>query len=111
MFDELSEKLSAALGTLRGRGVLTDESVKDGLRTIRRVLLGADVRFEVSRTFVERVEAKAVGLPALKTVAPGQQLVKYVYEELVTLLGEQAAAIRFASVPPTIVLDRKSTRL
>jgi len=103
MFDELSEKLSAALGQLRGRGVLTEESVKDGLRTIRRVLLEADVGFEVSRTFVERVEAKAVGLPALKTVAPGQQLVKYVYEEMVTLLGEQAAAIRFASVPPTIV--------
>jgi signal recognition particle subunit SRP54 len=103
MFDELSEKLSAALGQLRGRGVLTEESVKDGLRTIRRVLLEADVGFEVSRTFVERVEAKAVGLPALKTVAPGQQLAKYVYEELVALLGEQAAAIRFASVPPTIV--------
>ena len=103
MFDELSEKLSAALGQLRGRGVLTDESVKDGLRTIRRVLLEADVGFEVSRTFVERVEAKAVGLPALKTVAPGQQLVKIVHEELTALLGEQAAAIRFASVPPTIV--------
>jgi len=103
MFDELSEKLSAALGQLRGRGVLTEEAVKDGLRTIRRILLEADVGFEVSRAFVERVEAKAVGLPALKSVAPGQQLVKIVHEELVALLGEQPAAIRFASVPPTIV--------
>jgi len=103
MFDELSEKLSAALGQLRGRGVLTEEAVKDGLRTIRRILLEADVGFEVSRAFIERVEAKAVGLPALKSVAPGQQLVKIVHEELVALLGEQAAAIRFASVPPTIV--------
>ncbi len=103
MFDELSEKLSAALGQLRGRGVLTEEAVKDGLRTIRRILLEADVGFEASRTFVERVEAKAVGLPALKTVAPGQHLVKIVYEELVALLGEQPAAIHFASVPPTIV--------
>jgi len=105
MFDELSEKLSAALGQLRGRGVLTEETVKDGLRTIRRILLEADVGFEVSRTFVERVEAKAVGLPALKTVAPGQQLVKMVYEELVALLGgaDGPAAIRFASVPPTVV--------
>ncbi len=104
MFDELSEKLSAVLGQLRGRGVLTEDAVKDGLRTIRRVLLEADVGFEVSRTFVERVEAKAVGLPALRTVAPGQQLVKMVYEELVALLGEQPAAIKFASVPPTVVL-------
>jgi signal recognition particle subunit SRP54 len=103
MFDELSEKLSAALGQLRGRGVLTEEAVKDGLQTIRRILLEADVGFEVSRAFIERVEAKAVGLPALKSVAPGQQLVKIVHEELVALLGEQAAAIRFASVPPTIV--------
>jgi len=106
MFDELSEKLSAALGQLRGRGVLTEEAVKDGLRTIRRILLEADVGFEVSRTFVERVEAKAVGLPALKTLAPGQQLVKMVYEELVALLGGDGPppAIRFASVPPTVVL-------
>ena len=105
MFDELSEKLSAALGQLRGRGVLTEETVKDGLRTIRRILLEADVGFEVSRTFVERVEAKAVGLPALKSVAPGQQLVKMVYEELVALLGGDGppAPIRFQSVPPTVV--------
>ena len=103
MFDELSEKLSAVLGPLRGRGVLTEDAVKDGLRTIRRVLLEADVGFEVSRSFVERVEAKAVGLPALKTVSPGQHLVKIVHEELIALLGEQPAAIRFASVPPTIV--------
>ncbi len=105
MFDELSEKLSAALGQLRGRGVLTEETVKDGLRTIRRILLEADVGFEVSRTFVERVEAKAVGLPALKTVAPGQQLVKMVHEELVALLGGEGPPpqIRFASVPPTVV--------
>ena len=75
------------------------------MREIRRILLEADVGFEVSRTFVERVEAKAVGLPALKTVAPGQQLVKMVYEELVVLLGGDGppAAIRFASVPPTVV--------
>ena len=103
MFDELSEKLSAALDQLRGRGVLTEEAIRDGLETIRRVLLEADVGFDVARGFTERVAEKAVGLPALKSVAPGQQLVKIVHEELVRLLGEQPAAIRFASVPPTIV--------
>ena len=103
MFDELSEKLSAVLGQLRGRGVLTEEAVRDGLVTVRRVLLDADVGYEAAQQFTERVEARAVGLPALKSVAPGQQLVKIVHEELVRLLGEQSAAIRFASVPPTIV--------
>jgi signal recognition particle subunit SRP54 len=103
MFEELSEKLSAVLGQLRGRGVLTEEAVRGGLLTVRRALLEADVGFEAAQQFAERVEAKAVGLPALKSVAPGQQLVKIVYEELILLLGEQPAAIRFASVPPTIV--------
>jgi signal recognition particle subunit SRP54 len=103
MFDELSEKLSAVLGQLRGRGVLTEEAVRDGLKTVRRALLEADVGFEAAQQFGERVEAKAVGLPALKTVSPGQQLVKIVHEELIRLLGEQPAAIRYASVPPTVV--------
>ena len=103
MFDELSEKLSAVLGQLRGRGVLTEEAVGEGLKTVRRALLEADVGFEAAQQFSERVEAKAVGLPALKGVAPGQQLVKIVHEELIRLLGEQPAAIRFASVPPTVV--------
>ena len=103
MFDELSEKLSAVLGQLRGRGVLTEEAVRDGLKTVRRALLEADVGFEAAQQFSDRVEAQAVGLPALKSVAPGQQLVKIVHEELVRLLGEQPAAIRFASVPPTVV--------
>ena len=103
MFDELSEKLSAVLGQLRGRGVLTEEAVRDGLKTVRRALLEADVGFEAAQQFGERVEARAVGLPALKTVSPGQQLVKIVHEELIRLLGEQPAAIRYASVPPTVV--------
>jgi signal recognition particle subunit SRP54 len=103
MFDELSEKLSAALNQLRGRGVLTEEAIREGLETVRLALLEADVGFDVARGFTERVAEKAVGLPALKSVAPGQQLVKIVHEELVRLLGEQPALIRYASVPPTIV--------
>jgi len=103
MFAELSDKLSAALGKLRGRGVLTEEAVQAGLEELRRVLLEADVGYDVARQFTDRVAEKAVGLPALKSVAPGQQLVKFVHEELVHLLGEQQAPIRFASVPPTVV--------
>ncbi len=104
MFDELSGKLNAALQKLTGRGVLTEEAVKEGLREIRRVLLEADVSFELTREFLERVQAKAVGLATIKDVRPGHQLVKIVYDELVTLLGEKQAPLAFASVPPTVIL-------
>ncbi len=103
MFGELSEKLSAALLRLRGRGVLTEAAVREGLEEVRRALLEADVGFDVARSFTDRVAEKAIGLPALGTVAPGQQVVKIVYDELVALLGEKQAPIRHASVPPTIV--------
>jgi signal recognition particle subunit SRP54 len=104
MFGTLSENLSAALKKLSGRGVLTEADVKDGLREIRRVLLEADVSFEVTRTFVERVRERAVGLEAIKAVSPGQQLVKIVHDELVVLLGEKRAPLTFSSVPPTVML-------
>jgi signal recognition particle subunit SRP54 len=103
MFGELSEKLTAALNRIRGRGVLTEEAVQAGLQEIRRVLLEADVGFDVAGQFTDRVAQQAVGLPALRTVAPGQQLVKIVHEELVRLLGEKQELIRHASVPPTVV--------
>ena len=104
MFEELSAKLTAALGKLTGRGVLTEEAVKDGLREIRRVLLEADVSFDLTREFLERIEKRAVGAQLLKAVRPGDQLVKIVYDELVTLLGERQAPLGFASVPPTVIL-------
>ena len=104
MFDELSAKLTAALAKLTRRGVLTEEAVRDGLREIRRVLLEADVSFDLTREFLERVEQKAIGAEVLKAVRPGDQLVKIVYDELVTLLGEKQAPIGFASVPPTVIL-------
>ncbi len=104
MFDELSAKLNAALSKLTGRGVLSEEAVTEGLREIRRVLLEADVSFDLTREFLERVREKAVGVAALKAVRPGQQLVKIVYDELVTLLGEKQAPIAYASVPPTVIL-------
>ncbi len=104
MFDELSSKLTATLRNLTGRGVLTEEAVREGLREVRRVLLEADVSFELTREFLERVQAKAVGVLQLKDVRPGQQLVKIVYDELVALLGEKQAPLAFASVPPTVIL-------
>jgi signal recognition particle subunit SRP54 len=104
MFDELSSKLTATLRTLTGRGVLTEDAVKEGLREIRRILLEADVSFDLTRDFLERVQAKAIGANALADVRPGHQLVKIVYDELVVMLGEKQAPIGHATVPPTVIL-------
>jgi signal recognition particle subunit SRP54 len=104
MFSTLSERLAAALKQLTGRGVLSEDDVREGLREVRRVLLEADVAFDVARRFTERVRERAVGVAALKAVSPGQQLVKIVHDELVALLGERAAPLAFASLPPTVVL-------
>jgi signal recognition particle subunit SRP54 len=104
MFDELSEKLEATFARLRGRGVLTEADIKEGLREVRRVLLEADVNFQLTREFLERVEKQAVGVLALKTVSPAQQLVKIVYDELTAMLGERREGLRLSSVPPTIVM-------
>ena len=104
MFDELASKLAATLQRLTGRGVLSEDAVREGLREIRRILLEADVSFELTREFLERVEAKAVGQQVIKSVRPGQQLVKIVYDELVAMLGEKPAPIAHATVPPTVIL-------
>ena len=104
MFDELSEKLEATFARLRGRGVLTDADIKEGLREVRRVLLEADVNFQLTREFLERVEKKAVGVSALRTVSPAQQLVKIVHDELAAMLGEHREGLKLSSVPPTIVM-------
>jgi signal recognition particle subunit SRP54 len=104
MFDELSEKLEATFARLRGRGVLSEADIKEGLREVRRVLLEADVNFQLTREFLERVEKKAVGIAQLRTVAPAQQLVKIVYDELTAMLGERREGLKLSSVPPTIVM-------
>lgn len=104
MFDELSEKLEATFSRLRGRGVLSEADIKEGLREVRRVLLEADVSFQLTREFLERVEAKAVGVSSLKTVSPAQQLIKIVHDELTGMLGERREGLKLSSVPPTVVL-------
>ncbi|MEO6447325.1 MAG: signal recognition particle protein [Gemmatimonadaceae bacterium] len=104
MFDELSDKISGVFAKLRGRGVLTDADIKEGLREVRRVLLEADVNFQLTREFLERVEKKAVGIAQLRTVQPAQQLVKIVYDELTSMLGERREGLKLSSVPPTIIM-------
>jgi len=104
MFTALSEQLTGVLNRLRGRGVLSESDVADALREIRRHLLEADVSFEVTRGFVERVRERAVGALQVKAVSPGQQVVKLVHDEIATLLGGTKAGLEFASVGPTVIL-------
>src|SRR5467141_3949711 len=82
MFTALSEQLAAVLKRLTGRGVLSESDVTEALREIRRHLLEADVSFEVTRGFVERVRERAVGALEIKAVSPGQQVTKLVHDEL-----------------------------
>jgi signal recognition particle subunit SRP54 len=104
MFDELSDKLGNVFAKLRGRGVLTDADIKDGLREVRRVLLEADVNFSLTREFLERVEQKAVGVLQIKTIQPAQQLVKIVHDELTAMLGERREGLKMSTVPPTVIM-------
>src|ERR1044071_3210425 len=104
MFEDLSEKLEATFARLRGRGTLSESDIKEGLREVRRVLLEADVNFQLTREFLERVEKKAVTVNALSAVSPAQQLVKIVHEELAHLLGERREGLKLSSVPPTVMM-------
>ncbi len=104
VFDQLSEKLEGVLSGLRQRGVLTEPMIREGLREIRRVLLEADVNYAVTREFMKCVEEKALGERVLKSVSPGQQLVKVVHEELTVMLGERKASLALAPIPPTVIM-------
>jgi len=104
MFDELGSRLDAALKKLRERGVLTEPMIKDGLREVRRVLLEADVNFQVTRDFLDRVQKRAVGEAVLKAVSPGQQIVKIVHDELAHLFGEGRPALNLHGRGTNVVL-------
>jgi signal recognition particle subunit SRP54 len=102
VFDSLSDKLQSALGDLRKRGVLDEESISRAMREIRLALLEADVNFTVVREFVARVRERAVGESVLKSLTPGQQVVKIVHEELTSLMGEGESGLALGKF--TVVL-------
>src|SRR5438876_147797 len=116
MFTALASQLAAVLKRVTGRGVLSEQDVSEALREIRRHLLEADVSFEVTQGFVGLVRERAVAAIALKTVSPGQQVVKLVRDEIARMLGatdedlarkvgaQHAAPLQFASVGPTVIL-------
>lgn len=104
MFENLSEKLDEAIKKLSGQGRINDLNIAQTMREIRRALLEADVNYQVARDFTERVKEQALGQDVLTSVAPGQQLVKIVYDELVKLLGSEAVDVKSSSTPPTVIL-------
>ena len=93
MFESLTDKLTSALRNLRGVGKLSEENMADALKEVRAALLAADVHFKVAREFIERVQQQCAGQEVLKSVTPGQQVVKIIHDELVRLLGEGATEL------------------
>ncbi len=104
MFDTLSDRLQGALGELRKRGRLDEESISRAMREVRLALLEADVNFEVVKEFVGRVRERAAGADVLKSLTPGQQVVKIVHEELTELMGSGDSRLAFSGRPPTVIL-------
>ncbi|MFM9941945.1 MAG: signal recognition particle protein [Hyphomicrobiaceae bacterium] len=104
MFQSLSERLSGVFDKLTGRGSLSESDVNDAMREVRRALLEADVALDVVRSFTDKVKAKAVGAAVLKSIKPGQMVVKIVHDELVAMLGSDAAPIDLAAAPPVAIL-------
>jgi len=104
VFDALSDRLQSALGDLRGRGKLDEEAISRAMREIRLALLEADVNFEVVKDFVAQVRERALGQDVLKSVTPGQQVVKIVHDELTELMGSGSSKLAFTARPPTVIL-------
>jgi len=104
MFDTLSDRLGSVFDRLRGRGALTEADVRSAMREVRVALLEADVALPVARDFVEQVTEKAVGQEVLRSVTPGQMVVKYVHDALVETLGSQTAELTLNVTPPAVIM-------
>jgi signal recognition particle subunit SRP54 len=104
LFDALTDKLGVAFKRFTDKGRLTPADVEVGLREVRLALLEADVNYKVARDFIDRVRERAVGRDVLESLTPGQQVIKVVFEELVSLLGGEDARITYQPEPPTTVM-------
>ncbi len=104
MFETLSDRLSGIFDKLTRRGALSEADVSDAMREVRRALIEADVALDVVKSFTDRVKAKAVGQDVVKSVTPGQMVVKIVNDELVRMLGSDAQGIDLAATPPVVMM-------
>src|SRR5947209_2735160 len=104
LFDSLSEKLGGILDRLTGRGALSEKDVDAAMREVRRALLEADVALDVVRSFTDRVREQAIGATVVKSVTPGQMVVKIVHDELVNTLGADGQPVDLNAVPPVAIM-------
>jgi len=104
MFDQLSQRLGDTLGRLRGRGKLTEDNIADALRDVRRALLEADVALPAVRSFIDRVREKAIGQSVITQLKPAEALIRIVHDELVAVLGGDAAPLALNRTPPVVML-------
>src|ERR1700744_3879719 len=104
MFENLADKLGGVFDGLKKRGSLKEEDVLLALRDIRTALLEADVALPVVKDFIEQVRVEAVGEKVLRSVTPGQQVVKIVYDTLIKTLGHDNTGLNLATTPPAVIL-------
>jgi len=104
MFEDLSSKIESAVQSLKGKSRITDVNIAETVREIRRALLDADVNLEVARKFTDDVKERVMGGDVLTSVNPGQQFTKIVFDEMVTMLGEERVDLNVSQTPPTVIL-------
>ena len=104
MFETLSERLTSALGTLTGKGRLTEQDIEAALRQVRMALLEADVDFKVARNFVSKIREEAQGENVVRSLTPGQTVVKIVQDNLVEVLGGESATLQRGETPPSVIM-------
>ncbi len=104
MFQDLTEKLEVVFKKLRGQGKLTEKNISDALKEVRRVLLEADVNYKVAKSFIAAVQEKALGQKVLKSITPGQQIVKIIYDELINIMGTTSVPLKISGKVPTIIM-------
>jgi len=104
MFDDLTQKLDSFFRVLRGRGKLTEDNIREALRDVRRIMLGSDVNFKVVKQFIAEVEQRAIGAEVLKSVTPGQMVIKIIHDRLVELLGGVNTPLDISGEPPVVVM-------
>ncbi|MBT6011781.1 MAG: signal recognition particle protein, partial [Candidatus Marinimicrobia bacterium] len=104
MLEQLSQNLEGVFKKLRGQGKLSEANISDAMREVRRALLEADVNYKVVRTFINSIKEKALGSEVLRSITPGQQIVKIIHEELIVLLGEKTVDLELSGNPAIILL-------
>ncbi len=103
-FESLAEKLQGTFKFLKGKGKLSEKDIKDAMREIKLALLEADVNFMIVKKFIKTVSDRAIGEDVMKSLTPGQMVVKIVNEELTALMGDKVEKLEFASQPPTVIM-------